>query len=252
MAIDRTHAQSIARDLITKIASDWPPVATSRCTKRRNQYIFEFVLGRPLYTEDPIDLRPGDSLVRFNPLKEATEIVLDHFERLKHIADVGMREEIVRLNAETRIQEMIGIAPLLFWDASWHAGLLAEVKCTMAVMHTFGNPKAARETLESALELVRQKMKKRLPPIPSTKNPKINQFTINHALKTFFPKYKDTGEIPSQRQFAKVIDVTPKAWRTYLANHSLPRHEDTVKRWFDFMLAKESEPNRDGDFLLPV
>jgi len=110
---------------------------------------------------------------------------------------------------------MLRMAPLLFWDAEWQARILAEAKCAMEVTRTFGRPDLARSILEQALDLARHTMKKRLPPVPVTRNPKINQFTIHTALRKFFPKFKETGELPSQRQFAKAIGVTPKAWRSF-------------------------------------
>jgi hypothetical protein len=76
--------------------------------------------------------------------------------------------------------------------------------------------------------------------VSKTKNPKINRASIGSALEKFLIRFKETGALPSQRQFALAIGVTPKAWRSFLANHYLDKHEVTIKQWYAFLAAKES------------
>ncbi len=255
MPIDRAQAQRIALDLIAEIASEWKTTDASRCVKRGGYYLFEFVIEPTRYTRlvtGPLDLtRFADSTVLFNPFVEATEIVLEDIDKLAGTTmDAEMRDYIVRRDGKTEILQMLTMAPDIFKDAIWQTRIMAGTVRSSQVLNTFGRPDLARGIVNSALDSIRDRVKKRLPRISNTRNPKINQFTISTALKTFFPKFKETGELPSQRQFAKAIGVTAKAWRTFLTNHSFDTHEVTIKEWYEVMLAKESNPNSTGDFPL--
>jgi len=92
MSDDPTTAKRIASELIYEIASEWSVVSTSRCIQEGDQFIFQFVLGRPLYTSlDEPEQRSSDSLVRFNPLSQATQIVLAFIEKLNGMTEMDAR-----------------------------------------------------------------------------------------------------------------------------------------------------------------
>lgn len=259
MSLEHGNARRIARDLISEIASAWTQTPTSRCEQKDGDYVFEFVIEPVRYMrfvrgpDDNDPLSGADSAVRFNPLLEATTIVLECLKKVKATTmDAAMRDYVVRRDGKAGIRQMLVLAPQVFTDAIWQTRLLAGTVNSSDVLKTFGRPDLARGVINSALDSIRDRVKKRLPRVANTRNPKINQSTIGKALRTFFPKFKETKELPSQRQFAKAIGVTPKAWRTFLTKYSLDTHEVTIKEWYEFMLAKESDPNKGGDFPLPT
>ena len=255
MLNDRANAQRIARELIAEIGSVWPEADASRCVVQSGFHVFEFTLhpsrhSRLLVPTADEAVSP-DSTVRFNPFPQATEIVLEvlsvthALQRVKHITEAE-RDRYVRVTARTEILRMIQIAPDLFKDAIWQAQLIGGTSRAVENITPSGRFDIARRIVDSCSTAIIDRLKNHLPVVSKTRNLKISQSTIRTALEKFFPKFKRTGELPSQRQFAIAIGVTPKAWRTFLTKSGLHNHEITIKQWYDFMVRAESDNG--GDF----
>jgi hypothetical protein len=242
MTIDGKEAERIAKDLIGEIASEWTDAPNARCVDEDGEHIF-------IYTLPPVRIVRDDLLVErpaaistfhFNPLAEATEIVISIDSKLGiGIDNLGMRDYLTRRDAKHQIRQMLIAAPQIFGDAPWHARIIAEALYGIEVSLTFGKPDRAREHVNTTADMIAQKVREGFGQISKARNPKINQFSINLALKVFYRKYKETGEIPSQRQFAKQMDVTAKAWRDFLTEHNFDKHEVIVKEWFEELRAQK-------------
>ena len=236
----------IAHELIAEIASEWTDTPTSRCIQEADRYIFEFVLLPHLYMRFAEPFLAAESTIRFDPLSEAIEIVLDYIRKLRAMTEMDseMKDHIIRRDAKARIQQMLNLAPHLFLDTVWQTRIMAEAVCGLELMRTFGKADSARTIVRETLDGIEGRLKKHLGRVSSKRNRKINQSTIHTALMKFFPQFKRSGKLPSQGQFAKAIGVTPKAWRTFLANRHFDKHEITIKEWYEIMLAKETGPEK--------
>jgi hypothetical protein len=254
MSIDRNDAERIASDLVAEIAAEWTDTPTARCIQETNSFIFEFTLAPAEIVEHAhVVRRPAStSIFRFNPLAEATEIVLSCSRQLNQsVGESLIREDIIRDNAKPRIVQMLISAPDVFTDATWIARLVGHTLCGLEVMDMTGRADLARGLRNSALDLIQNKLKRRFGRVSTKRNPKINRLALGKALGTFYGQYKQSGKVPSQRQFAKALGVTPKAWRTFLATHHMDKHEVTIKQWYQFTLAKDSEPKKDQGLSTP-
>lgn len=236
MPIERNDAEQLARDLIKEIASDWETNLFTTCYEENGEYIF-------LFTLVPGDLERGaggiikrpraPSGLQFNPLAEVTEIVLACFRELedKSIGDEEFRRVLAYDNAMRWTLRMLDITIPVFQDAMWQSRTIAHTLISIEVLKAFGSTGKARELIDSTIRLVEGKLRDRLGRIRSKRKPKISAFTLNTALRTFLPKFREEGKVPSQNQFAKVVGVTAKAWRTYLTKNKLPKHEAIVRQW---------------------
>jgi len=254
MLNDRYNAQRVARELITEIASEWQDTPVSRCVKESHRHVFEFTLKPSLYSRFTAPLTDANSLVRFDPFSAATRIVAATFEGLRKLHVMGImtdkeRDYTARHNAKLEILEMIKIAPDLFSDAVWQAQLIAGMNLAVKQISPSGRLDIVRRIVNSSFESIQEKLRRRLPIVSKTKSLKISPSSITRALEKFFPDFKKTGMLPSQRQFAIAIGVSPKAWRTYLDKNDLDKHEITVRKWYEVMLREE--PADAGDFPLP-
>src|ERR1051325_2028562 len=123
--VDQTDAERIARELLSKIASQWTNTERNKCRLENGSYIFVLTLEP---TNDlrltSFDLNTPPSILHFNPLMEATEIVaLCANESARSTKDEAMLDGIIRSNAETRIHKMLLTAPDIFSDALWQLGI---------------------------------------------------------------------------------------------------------------------------------
>jgi hypothetical protein len=251
---DYQDAQRIARELITEIASEWADTPNARCVKGPHRHVFEFTLKPSRYSRLTAPLTHADSVVRFDPFAAATRIVLAALEGLRALHAMGImtekeRDDTARHNAKLEILEMIKIAPDLFSDAIWQAQLIAGTNLAVKQITPSGRLDIVRRIVNSSFEAIQEKLRRRLPVVSKTKSLKISSDAIARALEKFFPDFKKTGALPSQRQFAIAIGVSPKAWRTFLDTHDLDKHEITVRQWYEVMLREE--PTDTGDFPLP-
>jgi hypothetical protein len=259
-SIDRVNAQWIARALIAEIASGWSDTPIAHCIQKDEYHVFEFVIEPPRYSRlvrDPDVTEPrtsADSVVIFNPFPEATEIVREALEKLRVLHAMGVIDDaefdyVARRDAKAEIRQMINVAPDLFKDSIWQARLIGGTVRGVKQVEYFGRIDLARGMVDSVFEAIQARIKKRMPEVSKTKkNPKINRATIGKALEKFFPRFKESKELPSQRQFAIAVGVTPKAWRAFLATHYLDSHEVTMKQWYEVMLREEVNPRKEEDF----
>jgi hypothetical protein len=134
---------------------------------------------------------------------------------------------------------MLIVAPNVFGDAMWQARIIAEALCAIEILQPFGRPDIAREHVNATVKLIEDRVREGFGRISEARIPKISSFKIHTALRHFLDKFREAGEVPSQRQFAKALDVTPKAWREFLAKHALGKHELIVKQWLDELLAQD-------------
>src|SRR6266567_4332987 len=122
MTLDRKDATRIAKELIREIASCWKENPNSRCIEENGAYIFTFVLqpndesGRSMRTRKRSS---AVSTIRFNPLIEATGIVLSCDATLDErlVPDGDVRSFSLRESAKRRILQMLKSAPDIFTDA---------------------------------------------------------------------------------------------------------------------------------------
>jgi hypothetical protein len=235
--VDDKDAERIAKDLISEIASEWIDTPAICCLQENDSYIFEFVLqpSEVIRYARVIERPKAPSVFRFNPLAEATEIVSSvAFGLHSSIADnARMAEAIIHDNAKTQINHMLKSAPDVFTDAMWQARIIGETNGELQYLRLIGRPDIARGLINSALAMIMERIHKHFGKITQKQKPKISPLSIGLALKTFVPKFEETGQIPSQRQFAKALGVTSKGWRDYLRNHQLGDHEPLIKRWLE-------------------
>jgi hypothetical protein len=246
MTIDGKDAERIAKDLIREIASEWVNTPTARCIEENGTHIFEFTLqpGTVIRYARQVERPIATSIFRFDPLAEATEIVMSvAFTYLLHMnppIDMTMTDLILRNNAKPRINQMLISAPDVLRDAMWQARIIGETLYEIEVMRLFGRPDIGRGLVNSAVAMIENKLRERFGKIPQKQKPKISSISIVGALSKFFPQFKETGQLPSQRQFAIALGVTPKGWRTYLDRNHLGNHESFVKARLDRLLTKEN------------
>jgi hypothetical protein len=239
-------AESIARELLAEIASEWIDTPTTRCVEEDGSYIFVFTLPpAKVISDGRVVKRPAAiSTFHFNPLAEATEIVRGsdlRFPTGVGIDNAGMSESVLREITKPKILQMLRSASDVFTDAMWQARIIADTLCAVETMSVFGRQDITRLYVNSTLDMIREKMRERIGPIHQARNPKITESSISTALRSFFPKFRETGEIPSQRQFAKTVGVTAKAWRDYLKKNQLGKHESIITRWFEYMLTSDPD-----------
>lgn len=106
MPLDYKDAEGIARKLIAKIASEWQDTPRNRCVLENGAHVFILTLQTSndlrLTTLDP-DTPP--SIVHFNPLPEAIEIVaLIASEVEPSSKDSELFHSIIRSNVEDRVR----------------------------------------------------------------------------------------------------------------------------------------------------
>lgn len=241
MTIEGKEAERIAKDLIGEIASEWVDTPAARCVEENGSHTFVYtLLPVRIVRDDRLVERPAAiSTFHFNPLAEATQIVMKCASLTEHVEYADMRDFLIRRDAKHLIRQMLIAAPQIFGDAPWQARIIAEALHGIDISLTFGKLDTARGHVNSTVDMIAQKVREGFGQISEARNPKINQFSINHALKVCYRKYKETGEIPSQRQFAKVLEVTPKAWRAFLTKHNLDTHEVIVKQWLEELRAQK-------------
>jgi hypothetical protein len=235
--------KSIARELIAEIASKWTDTPSNRCVLENGSYIFVLTL------EPNNDLRLTSfdpnvpaSILYFNPLIEATEIVaLCANDAADATEDAEMLDSIIRSNAETRIGQMLLAAPDIFSDALFQLRVISTTFVGVQVMNTFGKPDKARALIDSALRFIEERLRQRFGRVSKGRNPKINNFSIHTALRKCLPKFKSTGQLPSRNQFAKALGVTPKAWRDFVKEHPKADHDLIVKEWLENLHKHDSQ-----------
>lgn len=238
MILDGKDAERIAKDVIQEIASEWIDTPISRCIKENDSYIFEYTVAPTSiirYARD-VERPPALSVFRFDPLAEVTEIVINCANNLQQdeVSDVA-------LNAKPRVLQMLISAPGVFAEAMGQARIIGETIHGIEIMHTFGRPDIARGLLNSAMAIMERNLREKLGRIPQKQRPKISPFSLSKTLYIFLPEFRKTGQIPSQRQFAKALGVTAKGWREYLKNHRLDAHAVAVKEWLEDLLASTSD-----------
>jgi len=239
MPIERKDAEKLAHDLIREIASEWEETLFTTCFEENGNYIFVFTLVpgdlEQVGGGGVVDRPRAPSGLYFNPLAEVTEIIIASSLELKNksIGDGEFRRTLAYDNAKRWTLRMLDIIPPIFQDAMWQSRIIAHTLLSVGAMKAFGRTDVARELINSTVEMVQEKLRDRLGRIASKRKPKISDFKLNTALRTFLPKFRETGKAPSQMQFAKELGVTAKAWRTYLTTRRLPKHEVTVKKWLE-------------------
>jgi len=238
MIIDGKGAERIAKDLIREIASEWVNTPITRCVEENGSYIFECTLepGLVIRYARKVERPIAPSVFRFDPLAEATEIVIDCAFTLEQRAPT-MTELIIRINAKPRIRQMVVSAPDVFTDAMWQARIVGDTLHSLETLQPFGRPDIARGLINSTVAMIENRVRDRFGKVRQKQKPKISQFSLSTTLKTFFPTFEETGQIPSQRQFAKALGVTAKGWRDYLKKHQLGKHHSIVKRWLEELLS---------------
>jgi len=234
--IERNDAERLARDLIKEIASEWETNLFTTCYEENGEYIFLFTLvpGDLEQAVGNVVKRPrAPSGLQFNPLAEVTEIVIGCFRDLedKSITDEEFRRVLAFDNAMRWTLRMLDITIPVFQDAMWQSRTIAHTLISIEALKAFGSTDKARELINSTVGMVEEKLRDRLGRIKSKRKPKISPFTLNTAVRTFLPKFRETGKIPSQNQFAKAIGVTAKGWRAYLTKNKLPKHEAILRQW---------------------
>jgi hypothetical protein len=235
MPLDYKDAEGIARELIAKIASEWKDTPNNRVVLENDSYVFILTLQESnelrLTTVDP---NSPPSIVHFNPLAEAIEIVALIADEVEPSSkDSELFHSIIRLNAESRIRQMLFAAPGLFSDALWQLRIISNALVGVHWLTTFGSTVKARAVIETAISLIEEKIRRRFGPISKGRNPKIHDFALQTAMLGFLERFRSTGELPSRRKTAKALGVTPKAWRDFVQEHRKGDHELLVKEWLE-------------------
>jgi len=248
MEIDSKTAETIARELLRKIASEWQDVPNIHCAIEKGDPIFVLTLepGEIVRYARRVERPFANSTFHFNPLAEATEIVISCASHLdeREVPYSEIREHAIRDSSESRIRQMIFSAPKIFQDAMWHARVVGETLVGLDLMRVLGRPDIARGLIKSTLAMFEDKFSERLGRIRQKQKPKISEFGIHTALRMFLADFKQTGKVPSQRRFAAALKVTPKGWRDFLLTHGLGKHEVIVKKWLDELLIADSRWQR--------
>lgn len=237
MNIDDKDAERLAKELIGEIAPDWAETPTVRVIKENGSYIFEYTLqpSKVVRYARVVERPKSPSVFRFNPLAEATEIVISTASTLNPNLTNNARiaQIAIRNIARSRIIQMLISASDVFTDAMWQARIIGETIPGVRSMKAGGRPDIARGLIKSVMAMFEKKLRKYFGEIKQKQNPKINQWSVTTALATFYPIFRKTGQIPSQRQFAKALGVTPKGWRDYLRNNQFGDHDTVVRQWLE-------------------
>lgn len=243
MKIDEKDAERLARDLIGEIAAEWENKPDAYHVEKDGEHIFVFTLQPAKITRDgrTIERPASTSVIHFNPLAEATEIVVSLASNLEESVDKTIVDYVLPRDSKHLIRQMLVSAPGVFRDATWQARIVAETLHKVEINRVFGRPDIAREEIDSAVVIIVERLRDGLGRIPKTRRPKITNFTIHTALRKYLNEYDQTGAVPSQRQFAKAIGVTPKGWRSFLEKHSLGEHESAVKKWLAELSASDRQ-----------
>lgn len=237
MYLDHKEAERIARELLAKIASEWKDTERNRSVLENGSYIFVLTLEPSRDARlTGFDLDTPPSILHFNPLMEATEIVaLTALDAQRATNDEERFDFFVRSHAERRIAQMVLAAPDIFSDAMWQLGIISTTVVGAQMQSYVGRPVTARALVDSALFMIEGRIRQRFGPIPKGRNPKINEFSIQTAVISVLPKFRSTGELPSRNQFAKALKVSPKAWRDFVQAHQKNDHELIVRDWLEAM-----------------
>ncbi len=235
MTIDRKDAENLARELIKEIASEWEDTPNNKCVLENGSYVFILTLQESddlRFTR--VDPNSPPSIVHFNPLAEAIEIVaLVANEVEPSSKDSELFHSIIRSNVESRIRQMLLSAPDVFSDGLWQLRIISNALVGVHWLSVFGNTVKARAAIETAISLIEEKIRRRFGPIPKGRNPKIHDFSLQTAMLGFLETFRSTGELPSRRKTAKALGVTPKAWRDFVQEHPKGDHELIVKEWLE-------------------
>lgn len=245
MNIDNKDAERLAKDLISEIAPDWGETPTVRVIKENDSYIFEYTLqpGKVVRSARVVERPNAPSVFRFNPLAEATEIVIStaFTMNMALASNPKIAQIAIRNIARSRIIQMLISASDVFTDAMWQARMIGETIPGVRSMKASGRPDIARGLIKSVMAMFEKKLRNYFGEIKQKQNPKINQQSVTTALATFYPMFRNTGQIPSQRQFARTLGVTPKAWRDYLRNNQFGDHDTVVRQWLEQRLPPPDE-----------
>lgn len=234
MPLDYKDAERIARELIAKIASDWTDTPNNKLVLENDSYVFILTLQ----TSNDLRLTRFDpnsppSILHFNPLVEATEIVAIVANEVASIKEPIILDSIIRSNAESRIRQMLHAAPDVFSDALWQLRIISNALVGVHALSSFGGFVKARALINSAISLIEDRIRRRFGPIRQGRNPKIHDFSLNTALLGFLKDFRSTGQLPSRKKFAKALGVTPKAWRVFVQEHPKGDHDLIVKEWLE-------------------
>lgn len=237
MYLDHKEAERIARELLAKIASEWKDTERNRCVTENGSYIFVLTLEPSRDARlTSFDLDTPPSILHFNPLNEATEIVaLTALDAQRATDDKEKFDFFIRYYAEGRIAQMVLAAPDIFSDAMWQLGIISTTVVGAQMSNAVGKPVTARALIDTALSMIEDRIRHRFGPISKARNPKVNDFTLTTAVTEFLPKFRKTGQLPSRNQFAKALKVTPKAWRDFVKAHPKANHELIVREWLEAM-----------------
>jgi hypothetical protein len=235
------EAERIARQIINDFVANWTDTPTARHVERGGDHVFIFSV-KP----EP-EIRAGRKIkmplclseFQFNPLAEAMAIVLSN-DRTQ-VDAVAMQQK-----SEKQVAQMMVIAPDIFGQAMWQARVIAGTLTNLPMMFQIGRFDIARGLVNSTLAMIEGKLRDGMGTIPNTRNPRITNFGLNLAIKTFIKGFEHDGSIPSQRKFARQLKVSEKAWRDFLQGEQKGRkHEDVLRGWFEQYLTI----TRGGDFL---
>lgn len=243
MSIGSAEAQRIARDLIAEIRSEWVKTPHVRWVQQDGYHLLEVEIENVPYArfvKGPLDEgRDANSFVRFNPLSQAVDLVIESDRRTQSI-DSSLKDSLLRSNAKARIVRMLKSVLPVFSDAIWQARIIGETLVEADIQVLVGNTSYARTTVNTSLDAIRSRIQKHFSFVPRTRDPKINHLTINIALRTFLADFKKSGVLPSQNRFAKALEVTPKAWREYLKKNQFEKHEITVRQLLEQLQSNET------------
>lgn len=180
MSLDYKDAEGIARELIAKIASEWKESPKNRCLLENGCHVFILTLQA---SNDLRLTRVGPdsppSILHFNPLAEATEIVAIVAHEVEPSSkDAELLDFIIRSNAESRIKQMLLDAPGVFSDALLQLRIFSNARVGVQWRLAFGRPDRARALIDTAVLLIEQRIRQRFGPIYKGRNPRIHDFSI--------------------------------------------------------------------------
>jgi hypothetical protein len=178
MPLDYKDAEGTARELIAKIASEWKDTPNNRCVLENGSYVFILTLQASndlRFTR--VDPNSPPSILHFNPLAEAIEIVALVANEVEPTSkDSELFHSIIRFNVESRIKQMLFAAPGLFSDALWQLRIISNALEGVHWQTAYGQPVKARALMESAIKLIADRIRLRFGPIQKGRNPKIHGF----------------------------------------------------------------------------
>jgi hypothetical protein len=233
MPIDETEATVIAAALIEEIAADWQDRPDARCIREGGTYVFEFTIKpSQIVRYARVVSRPeAITIVRFNPLAEAAEIVstASFINQFRKTESEETRHLLLLEECKNSIREMLAIAPRVFEGAIQDARLIGDTRRGIEEMRIVGRPDLSRSLTDSAQRIITDRIRGYFGHISRARTPKISIASIAHAMNAALAEFRASKKIPSQRQFAKQLGVTPKAWRDYLTKSGLPEHNEYLK-----------------------